>query len=362
VPFLTLIGRARRALAAVDYRQTALALAIGTGGGALLAWYKLPLAWMIGAMLFSAVASVSGAPVSIPNRLRTFMVTVLGVLLGTSFSPEILDHAGKWVITLSALPIYIATCAAVGYVFFRRFCHYDPVTSYFTATPGGLNEMVMIGGALGGDERAIALTHTIRIMLVVFTIPFYFQFVGVLSVGSRGPLGPSLQSIAPLDYLLFAACLIGAPIARKLRIPAHALIGPMILSGALHLSGITSSRLPGVLIATAQIVVGSYLGCRFRGIALKELWRIALVGGAGTVVLLGVTVTFSLILHAITGIRVPALILAYAPGGLAEMSLMAIALNVDAAFVGSHHVVRILVIVTFAPAAFMLLRRWGSRP
>jgi len=49
-------------------------------------------------------------------------------------------------------------------------------------------------------------------------------------------------------------------------------------------------------------------------------------------------------------------VLAYAPGGLAEMSLIALALHADVAFVSSHHVVRILLIVTLAPLTFRLLR------
>jgi uncharacterized membrane protein AbrB (regulator of aidB expression) len=49
-------------------------------------------------------------------------------------------------------------------------------------------------------------------------------------------------------------------------------------------------------------------------------------------------------------------VLAYAPGGFAEMSLIALALSVDSAFVASHHLIRIILVVTLAPLLFRYFR------
>jgi uncharacterized membrane protein AbrB (regulator of aidB expression) len=57
------------------------------------------------------------------------------------------------------------------------------------------------------------------------------------------------------------------------------------------------------------------------------------------------------------GIPFAAALLAFSPGGLAEMSLIALSMNVDAAYVSSHHIVRIFMIVLAAPLLFRLLRR-----
>ncbi len=59
----------------------------------------------------------------------------------------------------------------------------------------------------------------------------------------------------------------------------------------------------------------------------------------------------------VSGLPAVPLTLAFSPGGLAEMSLIAIAIG--AAFVATHHVVRIFLIVVIAPHAFRLLRREG---
>src|SRR3546814_8997553 len=47
--------------------------------------------------------------------------------------------------------------------------------------------------------------------------------------------------------------------------------------------------------------------------------------------------------------------LAFAPGGVAEMSLIALALSIDAALVATHHIVRIFLIVVLTPLLFRVL-------
>ncbi|MGP1394766.1 MAG: AbrB family transcriptional regulator [Inquilinaceae bacterium] len=341
----------------VDYRRLVLALVIGTAGGALLAHYQLPLAWMIGAMLFTSIAALSRLPVAVPAPLRAGMIMILGIMLGGAFRPEILGQLGEWSLSLAGLIAYILVSIVVGLVFLRRVAGYDPVTAFFTATPGGFNEMVLIGGAMGGNDRVIALSHSARVMLVVFTIPFWFRFAVGIETSDRGPLGPSLGDIPPLDVALLAACVVGVPIARRLRLPAPALVGPMILSAVIHLAGLTASSPPGVLIAAAQVVVGSAIGCRFAGTPLRVLGHALLIAFGLTALLLGVTTAFAFAVHHLTGIGLIDLVLAYAPGGLAEMSLVALALGADAAFVATHHVARVILIILFAPLIFTLGKR-----
>jgi membrane AbrB-like protein len=116
-----------------------------------------------------------------------------------------------------------------------------------------------------------------------------------------------------------------------------------------------------VLVAAAQVVVGSALGCRFTGVRVERIGRCAAMSLGLTALMLGVAVAASWLLNAATGLGMAGLILAFAPGGLAEMSLIALALGTDIAFVSTHHIVRIVLIVTLAPGMFLLWRRWRGR-
>jgi membrane AbrB-like protein len=133
----------------------------------------------------------------------------------------------------------------------------------------------------------------------------------------------------------------------------------MMLSAAAHLTGLTTAQPPAELVAAAQVVAGSAIGARFAGTAAVTFLRLAIHALSATVIMVLLAILFAAGLHAGSGMPLPDLILALAPGGLAEMSLVALALHADAAFVSTHHVARISMVVAMAPALHRLLPgRW----
>ena len=343
-------------------RALALALSIGTVGGALFAWIRMPLAWMIGAMCLTTVSALAGAKVRVPVQFRTLMIAVLGIMLGSYFRPGMFDRVGEWAVSLSTLVVYVAAIAALIGLYFRRVARYDRATAYFSAVPGGLAEMIMMGGAMGGDERSIALTHASRILLVVSIIPFWFRWFEGYTPAPGGILAAAAASAPAFDLALMAVCgIVGVVAGRALRLPGAAMIGPMILSGAAHYFGLTDARLPADVVIAAQVVLGTGIGCRFANVRLAVALRAILVAVGSTVLMLGSGVAVAAVLEAVTGLPMAALVLAFAPGGLAEMCLMALALDIDPAFVSTHHVGRILVVVMVAPAAYKALERLRAR-
>ena len=157
------------------------------------------------------------------------------------------------------------------------------------------------------------------------------------------------------DYAILIACgIAGAVMGRLLRLPASFMMGPMILSAAAHLAGITDSKPPGELVAAAQIVVGTGIGCRFVGALLNELAREMVASIGAALILIGCAVFFAKITVAITGLNLDATVLSYAPGGFAEMSLIGLALGIETAMVATHHLARLFMIIFTSPIAFRL--------
>jgi len=342
--------------------RIALTLALGTLGGWAAFAGQLPLPWMIGAMTGTTLAAATRLPVALAPRLRSAMVAVLGVMLGSGFSPEMLAAMVDWWPSLTALALYAAVAGGVGWLYFRRVWGYDPVTSYFAAMPGGLSEMILVGSELGGDARIISLSHASRLLLVVLALPFAFQLLAGYEPAGRPPAGLPLLESAPGDLAVLAVCaLFGFTVARALRVPAAALVGPMVLSAAVHLADWTAAKPPLELVAAAQVVVGGAIGARFAGVSPRTIGRALLAAVGATAVLLAATVACALVLTALVGLPLRPLVLAFSPGGLAEMSLIALAIGADAAFVATHHIVRICLIVVLAPATFRLLARRGRR-
>jgi membrane AbrB-like protein len=338
--------------------QLSGALAFGAMGGALAAWVHLPLAWMIGAMLATTAAAMAGLPITVPLPLRGLFVVVLGLMLGSSFTPAILDRLGDWVLSLSALAVYIVLSGTAGMLYFRLFVGYDRVTSYFSAMPGGFSVMVLVGTAMGGDARVISMTHAARVLLIVLALPFAFQLLLNYDPAARPTFGAALSELTAADVLILGLCGIAGYLgAAALRVPAASVVGPMILSAVVHLAGWISVPPPAVLVAAAQVVVGASIGCRFTGVRPRFVMRVVTAAFGATLVLVAITLLMAWAVHTATGLPAEALVLAFAPGGLAEMSLIAIALHSDAAFVATHHIVRIFLVAVFAPLAFRAMRR-----
>jgi membrane AbrB-like protein len=152
---------------------------------------------------------------------------------------------------------------------------------------------------------------------------------------------------------VLALCAVGGAVgARRLRLPAAMVMGPMILSAIAHLAGLTDAAPPSLVVAVAQVVIGTAVGCRFVGTPLRFIGHVFGHAVITASVMLVVTVaTANLLAHSLD-MPLAALLLAFAPGGLAEMSLVALALQVDAAFVATHHIARIVLVTTLAPLIF----------
>ena len=334
------------------------ALLLGTLSGALAHWVGLPLPWMLGPMIGTTIAAMAGVPLAGPNRLRPLVVPVIGVLLGAALTPQSFAALGQWGVTFGLLPPFLLVTAGAAFVVYRRIGGLDTPTAFFAAMPGGLNDMGLLGAAHGGDERRIALAHATRILVVITCVVLFYGLV--LGAQAPGPGGNWVGLDAPSlrDWVILGACaLIGAPLGQALRLPAAPVFGPLILSGVAHLTAFVTIAPPTVIVIVAQIVIGTVIGCRFRGIPVREVLRDIGLGTVASLAMIAVAAAFALLIRALTGTDLVQAFLAYSPGGLAEMSLLALAMQQDAAYVSITHVVRLFIVIGLADLVFRLIRR-----
>lgn len=335
----------------------ALALGLGAAGGFAFWWLTLPLPWMLGALFATMVAAVGGLPLSAPLRIRGAVVAVIGVLLGAGFTPALMQQIGAWSLTLGGLVLYLGLSLSVLVPWFRKVGGFDPRTAYFAAMPGGLSEMVELAEAAKADVARVILAQSLRIVTTIAVIAVWYRWVQGVPVGQvAGQVGFAQLGWTDL-MILAAAAVVGSLLGRLARLPAPTLLGPMVLSAALHLTEVTKSAPPAELVVMAQVILGTILGCRFAGISARSLLPAAALSLGATVVMLGLALGFALALQWLTGQNADQILLAYAPGGLTEMSLVALALHAEAAFVATHHVVRILLVIVAAPVLFRLWDR-----
>lgn len=330
---------------------------IGSFGGALFAYFSFPLAWMMGAMIAVTIAALSGLPVHVPIKIRSIFVSILGVMLGSAFTPALITKAGDFGSVLLIQILYMIIAGSSVFLIYRFIAKYDPVTSYFSSTPGGLSEMTLVGEQFGGDPRIIPLNHSIRILIIVTLIPFYFRFIQGIDVPVAPPEKKQLWNL--YDIIILSGCIfIGYPIAHKLRMPAAALIGPMILSATVHLAGITQANVPSILVAVSQLIVGTSLGCRFTNrMSFKEMSKVIWIAVFAALIMITIALLIVSLTNNFFSISSTTLFLSIAPGGLAEMSLIALALGTGTAFVTVMHFLRVTCVMLLGAAVFKLINK-----
>ncbi len=325
------------------------------------AWADMPLAWMLGAMSATGLAAILRLPVKGWIRARPPMSAVIGTMLGAQFGPETLSLVGQWWPALVGLAAYLMIAGILCNFYLRRVVRLDGTTAFFSAMPGGLIDMVLLGAERGGDERTIALMHSSRIFLVVLGLPPLMTLITGASAATQAAEWRPLAAMTAADAAWFVATLgAGIMLGRLARLPAPYLIGPMCVSMVLHWSALSSFTVPSLVIVVAQIVLGTTIGCRFVGVAPARILVILATSAGATLILLATAVCFAIGLHPFIGMPAEGVLLAFSPGGLAEMSLIALALNLEVAFVVVCHATRIIMVVAAAGAIVRRAERSGS--
>lgn len=341
-------------------------LAIGLCGGLAAQWVSAPLPWLLGGMGATAAATLAGLrpfgqPVAFPMTARLVCVPVIGVLIGSAFSPEVLAAMPGWWPGLVAVALFVPLAHALNYWLFRRLGRLPHATAYFAGMPGGLIESIEIAREHGGDVAAVSVLQFARVAITVTAVPLIFAAAAGRAVGSAA--GQTMGTGAPLtavDALVLLACgVIGYFGARRLHVPAGQIIGPIAVSGMAHGFGLTEAAPPAVLVQIAQLVIGVTLGLRFQGLEPRSLGRYFALSGLSVAAMLVLGVMLALPVAAVGAATVPTMVLSLSPGGVVEMGLIALSLQASPLFVTAHHLVRIVLTVTIGLMAWKRLADRG---
>ena len=331
-----------------------LTYALGAAGGVAAKAAHLPLPMLLGSLLAVGAAAVTGLrPLGhlpqAPQKVRMIFVPIIGIAIGGSARPEIIEQAAGWLPSLLALSLFIPLVHYLGYRALTATGRTDPLTAFYGTAPGGLVETVQLGEDAGADIQMLAMLQFLRLIITIVAVPLAFTWMEGHAVGSAGGARVEGAALSAFDVALLAACgIAGAVIGLKLRLPAGHVLGPILLSGAAHVAGLTQAVPPAWLLAAAQVVIGTSLGVRFAGMPKRRILvalRLALLNATITI---GLAVAFAFAIAPVTGEPVRAVFLAFAPGGLIEMGLIALSLKMSILYVTAHHLLRIVLSVSFA--------------
>ncbi|SFR34491.1 AbrB family transcriptional regulator [Litoreibacter janthinus] len=337
--------------------QIFITYAIAGSGVAVFLALGLPLPWLLGPIFACLFAALAGVRMRGNRLVNDAMRSVLGVAVGATFTTALLvSMAAMWP-TLLMIPVMVACIGAIGVPYFQRVWGFNFATSYYSAMPGGLQDMLAFGEEAGGDVRALSLIHATRVMVIVVALPFILQ--GYWDVDLSNPPGAPVKSIAVSQLLLMVFCgIVGWRVAKALGMFGSSILGPLILAAIMALLGILQHRPPAEAIWMAQFFIGMTVGTKYAGVTMQEVRTDVTAALGFCLILIVLTFVFAEAIHLANLAPPLETLLAFAPGGQAEMTVLALIVGADMAFVIAHHVLRIFVVILGAPVA---ARLWDSK-
>jgi len=323
-------------------------------GGLLFTMLHIPLPWMLGPLFVTGGFSISGSAIATFSGGRQTGQLLIGSALGQYFSPEITRHIVTFGGAILLAGFSTLIIAWLGGKLLSRISGIDSTTAFFASVPGGAAEMAILGERAGARFDRVALSHSMRILLVVCTIPVILTWSGTSGSDAYEPMS-KLINIRGLAALLLMA-LAGGALLFRFNIANAWLLGPLAVSFLLTVNGYTLSAMPPTLLITGQLLIGWALGVRFEPELRKESFRFMLGTLASTLLSLILSVLLGLSIARYYGISMPTMALATAPGGISEMCVTAKILKLGVPLVTAFQVARIAILLTVTLPLWRLIQ------
>jgi membrane AbrB-like protein len=327
-------------------------LLIATAAGAVLVGFAgVPGPALFAALLVGVAWSllVGRGRLEVPNRAFVAAQVIVGVQIGLYLQIDTVKAvSADW------LPVALASVGTLGITLLAglvlaRITDLDAPTASLGMVAGGATGIVAMSRELGADERLVAVMQYMRLLIVVMLTPLLAGAAFGASTGHAAAGGTPFMTADGLALTVGAGA-VGLVVARVTRSPAGAMIGPMVVSGALALSGaVHDVTVPDALQELAFAAIGLEVGLRFTRDALRQA-RNTLVPVLGAIALLLVgCAALGWMLSELAGVSLLDGYLATTPGGLYAVLATAVASGANAPFVLAVQSLRLFAMVLAAP-------------
>ena len=314
----------------------------------------MPVAWLVGPMLASVAVSVAGyAPgprEPIANKVFVVVQGVIGATLSASFTIDALAPLGQHWLPISVAVVLVLLVSIGAGVVLARLAALDVATASLGTVPGGAAGMVAMSEELGGDARLVAFMQYARLVIVILTIALLARFVSPETEPVTQTLRTAEGSPLVVRYgLAVAVAMAGSWLGIRLRLPAGALVGPMVVGLVPGLVGVGPLAWPAVVLSGSYLLLGARVGSRFDRAVMRRIWGLL---PFALVFILGLSLICAGLgwaLAAVTGLDLLTALLATSPGGIDAATIAALDTGANVTMVASIQMARLLLMVLVGP-------------
>lgn len=329
-----------------------IALAAASLGG-IAAWsIGVPVPYLLGSSIASAIVVLSGIHFTLPAPVKTLAFFMLGLQAGSGVTPAALGQVALWPLSFVALMLAIFLTVLVTFLYLTKRRGWDRQTAFFASLPGALSFVLAAAEEAKVDLRAVTILQTIRLFLIIGLI------VPLIALMNGGVPASVVQAVPPdaiwQFFLLLTSGVLGAVAGHFSKLPGGMMLGTLLASAFLFGSASLTVPVPPPLANVGMIVLGMVIGGRFSGLRradIRTLFPISFYAFlCGTIAASCV----GLVLYLTVPISAAKIALAFVPGAMEAMTVISFALGVDPTYVAAHHVMRFLFIALMVP----FVARW----
>ena len=337
-------------------KEFALVIIISIPSAMIAEYFDIPLAWFLGPMLVTSLASLIGFKIKMPKLVLSSILIFLGLYIGNYIDKTLFSQIHQWAWTSFIMLVYIVISVLLVSKYLQKFSNYDKKTSIFSAAPGALGPLMILAEDEKSDLSQVATSHLIRLIIIITVFPFIVNSMHEASDTVVNNTIIENQNIYHLLILIFFSIIL-ILIFDKLKIPAALLTGTLVASGFLQVSELASYKFSPNIINYCLLILGSSVGCRFADKSFNEIIKNALHSFVATLML----VVLGLLAACVAGMLIDknffTLLLSYCPGGIYEVAVIAIFFNLDPEFVAFHHIIRLLMILFIVPVILRIIEK-----
>ncbi|GJE15889.1 AbrB family transcriptional regulator [Methylobacterium marchantiae] len=316
---------------------------------------RFPAALLLGPMLVAIAFGVGGANLSLAKPGFQAAQTIIGCLVAKSVTADIVGTLlDDGLLILAVVLVTVMAGALVGWAL-TRLRILPGSTAAWGSSPGGAAAMTAMAEEYGADPRLVAFMQYVRVAAVVLSASIVARILTDTANPAKGAALPDTEFLPVLATLAVAGA--GFFLARLMRLPASALVGPMILGAVLHATGIVSMAMPDLVLDLAYACIGWYVGLRFTAQTVRETMAALpgiLIATLAVILMCGgwaFGLTFLLPVDFLTAF------LATSPGGLDSVAIIAVGSKADVSFVLAVQTLRLFVVLITGP----FLAKWIAR-
>lgn len=326
-------------------------------GGLLFLFIGVPAAWISGPVTATAVLCLMRRSVPMARPLVETAFLLAGFTMGAAATPDAFDAMSRYPVSLALLLLSVSGVVVLTALWLKRSSGWSLADAVLGAAPGALSTVMAVAVDRGGNVGLIAVVQTFRLFVLVLILPMII----VLSGGATATAQNTTVLGALPFALMMAVSLVLARLFERLRFAAPMLLGALVVSMVAHGFGMVHGQLPSTIYTLSLILVGAFVGSRFATVDRRSLMAAFPAAIGSFVVSFAVALGFAAISWQLADVTFAAAVIAFAPGGLEVMTVLALLLGLDPIFVGAHHLTRFIFIALLLPVVIGYVHRLERR-